>query len=378
MDFTVSEDQAAIAEMANRLFSEQCDDKRLAAFDRGGQTYDAELWSKVVETGLHALLVDVDVGGSGLGMTELMLVLQAQGRALAPVPLWRHQLAAATLARHGQGQVNVDLVAGAIAGKFLATLSTEGAVQSRGLSLHATPREGGWQLDGTAHAVPLAAQSRWALLAATVGDQARLFAVDLVNPSVSFVEGIFTHGEGLADVVCAKLALPADALLPEAAWPWIEQRACAAVAALQLGVSEEQLRRTAEYVGERRQFDRVIATFQAAQMQMADGYIHRETLRSLLFQLCYRIDQGLDAAPQALATKFLACEVGHRVGHMAQHLHGGIGVDTTYPIHRYQLWSRALELAAGGANSALARLGDWLANNDALGWKYDLDEPAPV
>ncbi|MBK6403089.1 MAG: acyl-CoA/acyl-ACP dehydrogenase [Rhodocyclaceae bacterium] len=376
MDFNIDEDQAAIADMASRLFSEQCDDTRLAAFDRSGEPYDADLWRKVVETGLHALLLDADVGGSGLGMTELMLVLQAQGRALAPVPLWRHQLAAAALAAHGQGEFNARLVAGAAAGEFLATLSMEGAWQSRDLLLRATPCAGGWQLDGTAQAVPLAAQSRWALLAATVDGRARLFAVDLANPAVGFVEGHHTHGESVADIVCTRLALPVEALLPVVAWPWLEQRACAAVAALQLGVSEEQLRRTAEYVGERRQFDRVIATFQAAQMQMADGYIHRETLRSSLMQLCYRIDVGLDAAPQALATKFLASEVGHRVGHMAQHLHGGIGVDTTYPIHRYQLWSRALGLAAGGANSALARLGDWLADNDCLGWKYDLDEPA--
>ena len=124
----------------------------------------------------------------------------------------------------------------------------------------------------------------------------RGFAVDLANPAVGFVEGHHTHGESVADIVCTRLALPVEALLPVVAWPWLEQRACAAVAALQLGVSEEQLRRTAEYVGERRQFDRVIATFQAAQMQMADGYIHRETLRSSLMQLCYRIDVGLDAA----------------------------------------------------------------------------------
>lgn len=378
MDFRINEDQAAIAEMASRLFSEQCDDARLSAFDRGGQPYDADLWRKVVETGLHALLVDLDAGGSGLGMTELMLVLQAQGRALAPVPLWRHQLATAALASFGEGDVNASLVAGAVAGEFLATLSVEGALQARGLSLHARASGEEWRLDGTAQAVPLAAQSRWALLTANAGSEVRLFVVDLSSPAVSFVEGIFTHGERVADVVCTDCVVPSAASLPGAALRWVEQRACAAVAALQLGVSEDQLRRTAEYVGERRQFDRVIATFQAAQMQMADGYIHRETVRSSLMQLCYRLDAGLDAAPQALATKFLASELGHRVGHMAQHLHGGMGVDTTYPIHRYQLWSRALGLAMGGPSGVLSRLGDWLADNDKLGWKYDLNEQSQV
>ena len=55
-------------------------------------------------------------------------------------------------------------------------------------------------------------------------------------------------------------------------------------------------------------------------------------------------------------------------------MHGGIGVDLTYPIHRYLYWSRALGLALGGSAATLERLGDWLANNDTLGWKYDLAE----
>jgi alkylation response protein AidB-like acyl-CoA dehydrogenase len=63
---------------------------------------------------------------------------------------------------------------------------------------------------------------------------------------------------------------------------------------------------------------------------------------------------------------------------MAQHVHGGIGVDVTYPIHRFLFWSRALGLALGGSEYQLAKLGDWLANHDSLGWKYDLAEDQAV
>lgn len=373
MDFKLNDDQLAIAEMAGRLFSDQCDDAHLLAFDKRGEPYDADLWRKIVETGLHALLVPADADGSGLGMTELMTVLQAQGRSLAPVPLWRHQLATAALASFGEGEANRALVAGAVAGEFLATLSLDGPLQARGLALQAVRQGEGWRLQGSCPAVSLAAQSRWMLLAAGVEGEARLFVVDLSDPALRFVEGTYTHGERVADIVCTDLQLASAALLPAAAGPWLEQRARAAIAALQLGVTEDQLRRTAEYLGERKQFDRVIGTFQAAQMQMADGYIHRETLRTSLLQLCYRLDAGLDAAAQSLATKFLASEAGHRVGHMAQHLHGGVGVDVSYPMHRYQLWSRALGMALGGPNTALAHLGDWLAGNDRLGWMYDLE-----
>jgi alkylation response protein AidB-like acyl-CoA dehydrogenase len=55
-------------------------------------------------------------------------------------------------------------------------------------------------------------------------------------------------------------------------------------------------------------------------------------------------------------------------------VHGGIGVDLTYPIHRFLYWSRALSCALGGSSMILERLGDWLSDNTTLGWKYDLDE----
>ena len=107
---------------------------------------------------------------------------------------------------------------------------------------------------------------------------------------------------------------------------------------------------------------------------MADGKIAVEALRSALSQLVYRLDAGLGALPQALAVKVLAAQAAHLVGHKAQHVHGGMGVDITYPIHRYAYWSRALAFSDGGAEQALARLGDWIAEHDELGWKYDRPE----
>ena len=62
------------------------------------------------------------------------------------------------------------------------------------------------------------------------------------------------------------------------------------------------------------------------------------------------------------------------VGHAAQHVHGGIGVDITYPIHRFGCWSRTLNSAHGGIEQNLAALGNWLAQNDKLGWKYNAAE----
>ena len=223
-------------------------------------------------------------------------------------------------------------------------------------------------------AVPLGANVCQALLLANVCGAPRLLLVDLRVAGIDKTPGVFAQGEAVADLRFSAVVVAAAALLPVAALDWLESRAIAALAALQLGVSAEQIRRTVEYVNERRQFDRAIGSFQAVQMSMADAHIAVEALRSALWQLVWRLDAGLPATSEALATKYLACEAGHLVGHKAQHVHGGIGVDLTYPIHRYLYWSRALGITLGGSAATLERLGDWLANNDKLGWKYDLEE----
>lgn len=373
MDFELNEEQRAIAEMAGSLFADYCTDDRLRAFDGAGEPFMAGLWKSCVETGLHALAIPEDFGGSGLGMTELMLVLEAQGRALGQVPLWRHQLAAASLAKFTPDAA-AETVQAAAESQRLLTLALDGLANAQGIALHATEVEGGWRLDGTVTAVPLGANVCQALLLARMAGAPRLLLVDLRVAGIDKTPGVFAQGEAVADLRFSGLVVPSEALLPVAALDWLESRAIAALAALQLGVSAEQIRRTVEYVNERRQFDRAIGSFQAVQMSMADAHIAVEALRSALWQLVWRLDAGLPATAEALATKYLACEAGHLVGHKAQHVHGGIGVDLTYPIHRYLYWSRALGITLGGSAATLERLGDWLANNDKLGWKYDLEE----
>ena len=229
-------------------------------------------------------------------------------------------------------------------------------------------------VDGRVGALALAEQSQAALLLVTVEGQPRLALVELANKAIEHVPGRMTHGEAIADLRIAALQITPEQLLPAAALSWLEPRAIASLAALQLGVSTEQIRRTVEYVTERRQFERSIGSFQAVQMSMANAHIALEALRSCLWQLCYRLDAGLPAPSEALATAWQACEAGHVIGHNAQHVHGGIGVDLTYPMHRFLYWSRALGCALGGSPACLERLGDWLSHNDKLGWKYDLAE----
>ncbi len=373
MDFELSEDQRAIAQMADSLFVDHCHDDYMRQWDTSGEPMMAPLWKLCIETGLQALAIPEDHGGSGLGMTELMLVLQAQGKALAQVPLWRHQLAAATLAQF-DASGNAHWISQAASGESLLSLSLDGLSSALGIELHASACAAGWSIDGRVAALSLGDQAHAALVVVQAEGKPRLLLLDLSAPEIRKVAAVLTHGEAVADLHIEGLTVNAGALLPAEAVDWLELRSVAALAALQVGVSEEQIRRTVAYVSERRQFERAIGSFQAVQMSMADTHIAVEALRTALWQLAYRIDAGLPAPSEALATAWLACEAGHRIGHIAQHVHGGIGVDLTYPIHRFLYWSRGLSVALGGSAASLERLGDWLNDNDKLGWKYDLEE----
>ena len=76
-----------------------------------------------------------------------------------------------------------------------------------------------------------------------------------------------------------------------------------------------------------------------------------------MWQAAWRISEGLDADREVAVAKFWAAEGGQRVVSSAQHLHGGMGADIDYPLYRYTLWSKWVELSFGGATPTLARLG---------------------
>jgi alkylation response protein AidB-like acyl-CoA dehydrogenase len=126
-------------------------------------------------------------------------------------------------------------------------------------------------------------------------------------------------------------------------------------------VCEEALAITARYVSEREQFGSKLGTFQAVGNRVADAYIDTEAIRLTALQAVWRLSEGLDAHDELMTAKFWAAEGAQRVVHAAQHLHGGIGMDLDYPIHRYFRWAKVLELTLGGASPSLLRLGKSLA-----------------
>jgi 3-oxocholest-4-en-26-oyl-CoA dehydrogenase beta subunit len=374
MDFHFTEEQLAVAEAAQGVVDGQSTVERVIAVEETEDRVDRELWAALAAADLLGLAVPESEGGGGMGLTEACLLLEAQARRVAPVPLWSTLvLGTLPLARFGSPEQRKALLPGVASGEtFLSAALTEAAISLAGLpAVTATPSASGWTLRGSSMAVPQAHLAERILVPArTASDEVVVALVDPQAEGVRLERAVTTNREvhphlHLEDAPVSEgdlLAGPADG---EAALSWMLQAAWTGLCALQLGVTESALQQTAEYLNQREQFGRPLSTFQGTLLRAADAAIDVETIRVTLWQAAWRIDTGREAAGAVGAAKWQASERGQRVVHATQHLHGGIGADVTYPIHRYFLWGKQIELMLGGPGVHLAHLGQMIAARGA-------------
>ena len=360
MDFDLSEEQRSLGELARGIFEREVTKERLRELEASGECVDDRLWAKLAEANLLGLAVPEAHGGMGFGLLELCVLLQEVGRALAPVPvLPALVLAGLPLARFGTDAQRRAWLAPLAAGEAMlsaAIADPAGSVRAR--------REGsGWVLAGAKRLVSAAGRTRRILVPASTADGAGIFLLDPGAAGVS-LEASRTRVRGplfalrLAGVRVAEAdLLGGDAAGGERALRWIRDCALAAVASTQVGVSERALEITAGHLRERVQFGAPIGSFPAVQQRAADCWIDLAAMRWTAWRAAWRIAEGLPAGRETLVAKVWAAEGGSRIANSAQHLHGGLGVDVDYPIHRYFLWSKSLELELGGAAPLLAELG---------------------
>lgn len=373
MDFSFSEEQQAISDLSRQILEKSLGDDRLREMSRSGEYFDPGTWSELAKANLLGICLPEDVGGSGLGFIELCLVLEQVGRRAAPVPvLATLALGAMPLAAWAGPEVRQTYLPRVVAGEaFLTAALVEPGADIRHPVTTATPDGSRWRLDGLKICVPTGLDADAIVVpAVTPTGEVVVFAVDASAPGVDRQRQDTTTGIPEARVELSGVSVgPPDRLGAEGqgvdVLEWILERAVVATCATAVGVCEQALAMTAEYTKNRKQFDKVIATFQAVGQRAADAYIDTEAVRLTAWQAAWRLAEDLPSAEAVAVAKFWAADGGQRVVHAAQHLHGGIGVDRDYPLHRYFLWAKHLELTLGGATSQLVRLGAMLASDPA-------------
>lgn len=374
MDFALTEEQQAFSELAGRILADGATPDRQREIEgRDGPRFDEKLWEEMARAGLLGIAVPEAFGGAAQGFFELASVVEQVGRHTAPVPFIETTvLGALPVAEFGSDALKQAILPGVVEGhvRLTAALVEDGA-DPLVPETRAARGADGFTLRGRKICVPAGQLAHHVIVPARLeDDRVGLFVVDRGTPGLSVEPLVTTSGQPEASLAFDDVAVPRTALLGDPdlgreRLAWIRERATAALCSLALGVCEEALRLTAEYTKSRKQFGAALATFQAVGQRQADAYVDTEAVRLTAWQAAWRIGAGLPAAEAVAVAKYWAAAGGQRVVHTAVHQHGGMGVDRDYPLHRYFLYAKQLELALGGTSFQLRTLGRMLADGAA-------------
>ncbi|WP_018655434.1 acyl-CoA dehydrogenase family protein [Actinomadura flavalba] len=356
MDFDLDETHRDLRDLAADVLAREAATDRLDAHERTGDAYDAATWRALARAGLLGALVPEEHGGAGLGAIALTVVLREAGVRTAPVPAYATlALAALPLALHGTGAQKA-LLAGVASGETILT----GAYREAGPAgeVRATARREGDRhlVTGVKTFVPFAAQAARILVPARTEDGE--IAVFLVEPDAATLTD---HPSATTDPLY-RVELdgaPGDPLGP-GAWTTLRRTAVLGAVALASGVIDGALTLTADYVKTREQFGRPLAQFQAVTMNVGDVYIAKRALDVAVWSAAWRTEHGDPDADLAVAAYNAAGPVVQAL-YTCQHLHGGIGLDVTYPLHRSFAWGKHAGHLLGGADDQLDTLGALVA-----------------
>ena len=372
MNFDLNEEQEVIRDLAEQVFAGQSSVDRVKSVEKG-DGFDRETWSQLASSGVQALCVPEENGGSGFGSVELALALMAQGRHVALVPLWTTGVASLALADYGTADQR-RILNGVADGSTIVTIALAefGANDVSRPATTATVTAGQVRVVGTKPAVPFAQHANLAVVSVSREDGTpALLLLPLDTPGVTIVPVSTTNHEPHAHLDI-DVTLPVTALLGCDASGVNEndgremlrsifEHAVVALAALQVGVAEGSLSLTATHLSSRKQFGKPLSAFQATTQRAADGYITTEAMRVTALNAAWRLSEGFDARRDVAVAAYWGSEGAQQVVTAAQHLHGGIGADVDYPVHRYFLWGIQLATQLGSASSHLARLGQLIA-----------------
>jgi len=361
MDFTTSEAATDLGGLVDTIVDSVCTPEHQRELDGLEQRFDKTLWRKLIDSDILSSAAAAALGGDGFGVLEQVAILVALGHQMAAVPyLESVMLASGALARFGSEQLQKDWGAPAVKGEKILTVALdgemgEGPVQAAGGKLTGTRTLVGYGPVADAFLVPAETDSGTAV-----------FLVAADDPGVT-VTALNTTGFNSA----GHLALDGVAVDDsrrvggDEVVLWLDTLSTLGRSAFQLGVLERGLQMTAEYAREREQFDRPIGSFQAVSQRLADGYIDIKGLRLTLTQAAWKVSEDIPAEMDVASAAFWAADAGHRVAHTVVHVHGGVGVDTDHPAHRYFLAAKETEFALGGATGQLRRIGRELAETPA-------------
>jgi alkylation response protein AidB-like acyl-CoA dehydrogenase len=344
MDFSLTDTQQEIARLAGQLLDEG----------------KADPWKELARSGLLGLSLPAELGGDGLGVMDTAVLLIEIGRRAAPVPaLATLMTSVLPIVRWGDEDLRRALLPPAAAGEVILTAGIREPSDPLPRVPAVTVTDG--TVSGTKVGVPYCAEAAHVLLPVSfASSQGREegTGVVIIDPAAKGARVTRTPSAAGAPEYTLRLdRVPVEHVLGAADCRQdLNQLAVAGACCLADGALAAALTLTRNHVASRRQFGRPLATFQAVAQQVADVYIASRTLHAATLSACWRLDAGRDACGDLGVAGYWCADEAPRSVRTCHHLHGGTGMDTTYPLHRFSALISDLVRFLGGADYQLERL----------------------
>jgi len=376
MEFVFTDEQQMIRDTAEAFLQDVSTSEAVRAAMATEAGFDPALWERIcTELCFQAITIPEEFGGMGLGYVELSAVLEQMGRFLLCSPFFSTvALGANALMVAGNDAQKAQYLTQIAEGSLTATLAYTGTSAAKAggqwgaeaVDATYTKTANGYVLNGewryvvdghTAGLLVMAARAE----GSSGNDSIALFAVPADTAGLSRAwTPTMDQTRHLAAITAKDMALPADALMAENAGEKLARLidlAKVAVAAEQMGGSQEILDRTVAYMQERVQFGRAIASFQALKHKTADMMLKCEVSRSAVYYAACVAQEFLtpdgDAALAAELPEAAAMAKGYcsdtyffNAGSAIQ-LYGGVGFTWEYDVHLYFKRAKSSELFLG-------------------------------
>jgi len=364
MDFAFTEEQEALRRTLRHFLAGCASPERVRAVMTTEAGYDPEVWQRLAgELGLAALLVPEAYGGAGLGLVELVAVMEEMGRALFCAPfLSTVGLAVNAILLAGSAEQQRELLPSIAEGTRTATLAlteANGRWDARAIEARAIRDGGDYLLSGTKTYVLDGHTADLILIAARAPETAEAEGVSLfaVPARTAGVErralATMDMTRKQAEVRLDRVRVPASSLLGGEGLGWgalqaTLDRAAVALSAEQVGGAERCLEMAVDYAKVRVQFGRPIGSFQAIKHTCADMLVRVESARSASYYAGWTAaTEATDQAVAAAQAKAYCSDAYFFCAAENIQIHGGIGFTWEHEAHLYFKRARASQAMFG-------------------------------
>ncbi len=331
MDFSTSEEQNLIKESFRTSFSGLVSLNSIRKTTESKAPFDPILWSDMSAMGLHGLLISERYGGSGLSLFEAAIVAEELGRSMAPIPFVATSIMAPLLlmscGSESQKKKWLPQIASGNARIGVAVSEIAGGTRGDEELLYKDEKLSGkasFTLDCGGAVAFIIADKEGHLYIVEAGD------AGLKREAFPAVDGTRAVEHLVLQSVNAE---PLESATREL----IDQVISAGriiLAAESLGASEAMLEQAVNYAGERKQFDRVIGSFQAVKHMCAEMAAEIQPCRALVWYAAYAFDHlKEEVALSACLAKSHMDEVSRFVAKTSTQVHGGMGYTDLQGLH---------------------------------------------